>query len=278
MAIRILFQDLYTKMHPGFDSVGGGYAAVDAGMMQVAKKVLRPDTIVVHRWVPRSTYNTDMFWTEMLNNTEIVHEIIKADKEGGFDAAIIGCGNDPGLEAAREMVQMPVIGVLETGMLIACILGAKFACILTDPRCIPLVERKIKLYGMEDRAISYKPARAADCHPENVPLWFEPTGDAKDLMISSFDKTAKECIADGAEVLVTACAYWSALTLHGHLKVEGTEAPICEGLALGIKMAEYLADIRNILGISTSRVLTYAPCPWVPKEVIEGLTEAFFQK
>ena len=78
-------------------------------------------------------------------------------------------------------------------------------------------------------------------------------------------------------MVVTACAYLSALTLHGHLKVEGTECPICEGFGLGIKMAEYLSDIRKVLGVSTSRVLTYqSSTVWCTKEMIEAATEPFF--
>ena len=52
--------------------------------------------------------------------------IVQCENEG-YDAVIIGCFGDPGLEAARELVEMPVIGPCESSMLMAAGLGHKFA-------------------------------------------------------------------------------------------------------------------------------------------------------
>ena len=48
-----------------------------------------------------------------------------------------------------------------------------------------------------------------------------------------------------------------ALTLAGHHHVTGTEVPIVESVAVGIKTAEMLGDLHRSLGISTSKHLTY---------------------
>jgi Asp/Glu/hydantoin racemase len=70
-------------------------------------------------------------------------------------------------------------------------------------------------------------------------------------------EVAKELINDGAKVIVTACGVFAALTLAGYNKVTGTEVPVIENVAAGVKMAELLSDVRKTLGISTSKCLTY---------------------
>ena len=52
--------------------------------------------------------------------------IVQCERDG-YDAAIIGCFGDPGLEAARELVHMPVVGPCEAAMLTAAGLGHRFS-------------------------------------------------------------------------------------------------------------------------------------------------------
>jgi allantoin racemase len=47
----------------------------------------------------------------------------------GYDAAIISCFSDPGLDAAREIVSIPVVGSGQASMHVAAQLGARFAII-----------------------------------------------------------------------------------------------------------------------------------------------------
>ena len=79
----------------------------------------------------------------------------------------------------------------------------------------------------------------------------------KETVIPAFEKVAKECIDDGAEVICTACGLFSCLTLADYHKVTGTEVPVIEAVAAGIKVAEMLGELKRTLGISTSKHLTY---------------------
>lgn len=65
-------------------------------------------------------------YEEALSIPPTLDKIIDCEREG-YDAAIIGCFGDPGLEAARELVSMPVIGPCESSMLLAAGLGHKFS-------------------------------------------------------------------------------------------------------------------------------------------------------
>jgi hypothetical protein len=60
--------------------------------------------------------------------------------------------------------------------------------------------------------------------------------------------------------------------LAGYHKVTGTEVPVIENVVAGIKMAELLGDMRRVLGISTSKQLTYQS---LPPEIRDEMAKPF---
>lgn len=72
--------------------------------------------------------------------------LVKEAEEEGCDAVIIWCGGDPALDAARELVDIPVIGPGESMRLLASMLGRKPCRITPD---IPVLEMRRDLYKTE---------------------------------------------------------------------------------------------------------------------------------
>jgi allantoin racemase len=275
MATRILSQNVLTIEGPW---VPGGYAAIGRGMRKIYEKVLHTDTTVQERYIPRSTVNTTSSFLELLNNAEVIRGIIEGEREG-YDVAVIACGNDPGLYQAREAVNIPVVGTTQAAIFLACQLGTRFALITLDPKCIPLLEHNIRLYGLEDRAIARKPVRIIDSTNwqsvfTTIPTWFTSVEYTRQQVIPRIEKVAKECIEDGAEVICTACAYFGCLTLANYNKVTGTEVPVIDNVVAGIKIAELLGDLRRTVGISTSKHLTFQS---LPTEMRDELAKPFFR-
>ena len=56
----------------------------------------------------------------------VVDEVIKGDKEN-CDAYIIACFGDPGLQAAREATDKPVLGIAESAMSVAKVIAPYFS-------------------------------------------------------------------------------------------------------------------------------------------------------
>ena len=56
----------------------------------------------------------------------VIESIIIAEKKG-YDVAIISCFSDPGLEACREKVNIPIVGSGENAILLSAQLGNKFS-------------------------------------------------------------------------------------------------------------------------------------------------------
>lgn len=83
--------------------------------------------------------NTD----EAFAAAEMVRECIQAEKEG-FDAIVIYCFSDVGIDAVRENVSIPVIGPGETTLCAASMLCNKFTVITTESSNISRTYRRLR--------------------------------------------------------------------------------------------------------------------------------------
>lgn len=74
-----------------------------------------------------------------------------AERHRDQDAAIIAAFGDPGLFGARELFDIPVVGMAEASMLTACMLGRHFA-IVTFARALgPWYQECVDMHGLADR-------------------------------------------------------------------------------------------------------------------------------
>ncbi|HHR85154.1 MAG TPA: hypothetical protein ENL23_02260, partial [Candidatus Acetothermia bacterium] len=64
-------------------------------------------------------------------------EQVKRANEEGYDAVIIACFSDPGLQAAREVSDILVLGIEETTLHVAAMLGHKFTILTPLAKRIP---------------------------------------------------------------------------------------------------------------------------------------------
>jgi len=76
-----------------------------------------------------------------LASPEILRLVKKAEKDG-YDATIIWCADDPALDAAREMVDIPVIGPRQASILLGSMLGKK-VCVIPPP--LPVLDLRKNL-------------------------------------------------------------------------------------------------------------------------------------
>ena len=87
--------------------------------------------------------NTD----EAFAAPELVKESIKAEQEG-YDAIVIYCFSDVGIDAVRENVRIPVIGPGETSLCAASLLCSRFVVITTESANIPRTYRRLMRNGI----------------------------------------------------------------------------------------------------------------------------------
>ena len=192
---------------------------------------------------------------ELLDMTSVLANAVTAQKQG-FDAIAIGNILDPGLRAVRAMIDIPVLGLGETSMLVACLMGGKFSLILVNEFFGPRILENVRLYGLESRLagldqIPFDPHRIDQA-------FFDPA--EKERCLADFVGAARRTIAAGAEVVIPAGGRLiSFLDWAGLHSVDGV--PILNGIAALVKMTETAVRLRDLTGVFVSRHGLYAPPP-----------------
>ena len=120
----------------------------------------------------------------------------KANKEG-YDAVILACFSDPGLEAAREISNILVTGIEETSMHVAAMMGSKFTVLTMNQERVPAKEHEGRRFKMEQSMASALPLGMSVAELEDEP-------ERARVQILRVAREAAE--RDGAEVILLGCA------------------------------------------------------------------------
>jgi allantoin racemase len=73
-----------------------------------------------------------------------------------------------------------------------------------------------------------------------------------------FEAVAKECIREGAEVIICDDAWLApALSFFEYFEIPETGVPVIDASAAAIKLAETLVDLKKMEKLGVSRYLTY---------------------
>jgi len=122
---------------------------------------------------------------------EIIHR-----EEKKYDGFLIACGLDPNLDLIKEISDKPVVGIAESSMKIASMLGHRFAIIQLSKASIPRKEELIKKYEMDKLGFAIAVEKKA--------IHFRDYTQIKEVAIKAIEKY-------GAEVLILSCAGMSGL-------------------------------------------------------------------
>jgi allantoin racemase len=154
-----------------------------------------------------------------------------------YDAAVIACAGDEALWAAREILEVPVVGIGEAAFYIACLIGYKFSVITTGgAKDVSIFWELIRRYGLESRCASV----------QALPVSVLGVLD-KDITIL-VEKAVEDAVkAYGADVICLGCA---SMTGIDKLILGNTKVPIIDGIKEGVLLAEILC--RS--GLKTSKV------------------------
>jgi allantoin racemase len=185
---------------------------------------------------------------------DTVAKIVQAERDG-VEAVIVNCMDDPGVEAAREMVSIPVIGPAATSMHIAAMLGHRFSLMSNFDADAPAFENHAAKAGLTRQLASVRAV--------SIPVL--ELGDRARTIGALVEQSLGAVRQDGAHIIVFGCTAMTGLAeeVKNGLRREGiADVPIIDPAIVALKVAEALADI----GLSHSK-RTY-PAP--PKKDIVG--------
>lgn len=123
---------------------------------------------------------------------DLLAERVGRENPEGFDAVIIACFGDPGIEAAREMLPIPVLGLADTSITAALRVAPVAAFLTGGAAWVPMLEEFCLLRGHGRDTI-----RVAAVTPTGDMIAREP-----DRALALLAEAAREQVAAGAGVVV----------------------------------------------------------------------------
>jgi allantoin racemase len=158
-------------------------------------------------------------------------DLVKKANVDGFDAVVLACFSDPGLDAAKEISTIPVVGIEEATLHMAAMLGHRFSIMTGMRRRIPTREWHVKLHGLNDCYASSPALEMSVLEMDSEPV------KAKERIL----KLARKCVEeDRAEVIILGCA-----GLAGYAEDIERElgAVVLDPTSVAFKTAEAMADL-----------------------------------
>src|SRR5688500_17373728 len=192
---------------------------------------------------------------QAIDTPDIIENILKCRAAKGdqrYDAFVSLNSVDPALNEAREILDIPVLGFLETTALVACMMGRSFSLITPNPKFSLSYTQKVKLYGLEDRLASVEAMNFTQLGQFRE-AFADPA--AHQRVMDEFDAAARRAIAAGAEVLIPCGSHAVLQAQRGLREIDG--ALIMDGLAVLMKMTEMAVKTHKIMGTFVSRKQLY---------------------
>jgi Asp/Glu/hydantoin racemase len=154
-----------------------------------------------------------------------------ADRHRDYDAAIIGAFGDPGLFGARELFDIPIVGMAEASMLTACMLGRRFA-IVTFARALgPWYQECVEMHGLSGRCAGI---RMLDDPFESL----DRVQEEKQSMLGNLAREAALDLEADAVILAGAPLAGLASRIRDLVPV-----PVVDQIAAAVKQAEALVTL-----------------------------------
>jgi Asp/Glu/hydantoin racemase len=154
-----------------------------------------------------------------------------AARRGSYDAAVIACFGDPGLDAAKELLDAPVLGISEAAFHAACMLGRRFGVVSFTAALRPMFEECLMHHGLAGRCAGFRmgPPFAGD--PGRV------AEERADLLVELCRQSVEE---DGAEAVILAGGPLAGLA---PLLAPRVAVPLVDGTAAAVRLAEAMIGL-----------------------------------
>jgi len=154
-----------------------------------------------------------------------------AKHAGGCDAAIVCAFGDPGLAAAREFADIPVVGIEEAAILAAWMLGRRYSIVCLTPRLRTWYIECAQEHGLAGRLAS---VRALDAPVADITRAREHRDRLRALCLLAIEQDEAEVIIFGGGPITGL-----ARELRDDIPV-----PTLDGVSCAVRMAEALVGLR----------------------------------
>lgn len=236
-----------------------GYARM---LAEHAERVCHSDTTVDIFGVRPGTYPEGVAPIEALRypsirhllDLQVIENALRAEREG-YDAVAISCFYDPGLEAARSSVGIPVAGICESTLLVARSVGRSFALVGLDEANAAFLRDLVRHYGLQDslaRVVALDP-------PVTEPELDQAFAGSSEFVRRFEESCRRQAVLADADVLIPAEGVLNTALVHNEVQeVDGL--PVLDAYTILLSYAEMLVNLRRTTGMQASRA-AYGPRP-----------------
>jgi allantoin racemase len=207
----------------------------------IAEKYALPTTLAVAKNPTSGPRSIESIYDEILSAAPTLQLVI--DEPDPVDAVVIACYSDhPTIYALREILDVPVLGIAEASMYMACMLGNRFSVVTTNREWEPLLWDAVRHYGLAERCASVRTT--------GMPVLALESSSPEETyrMILSAARQARD--VDGAEVICLGCAGMTGLDKRLEADLD---LPVVDGVVSALKLLEGMLAY----GVRTSKVRTY---------------------
>jgi allantoin racemase len=183
----------------------------------------------------KGTASIESHYDEVLAGPDILKKTQEAEQQG-YDGVIIDCFGDPAVKAAREIVDIPVLGGFESAIHLAMLLAQKFSIVTVLPHVLPMLEDLINMSGTGIKLASLRYI--------NMPVL--DLQDSEKLKTALLKEMVEAVEKDGAHALILGCTGMMGLAaeLYKELKNKGYDVPVIDPAAASMKMMELLVSLN----------------------------------
>lgn len=204
----------------------------------IIREFAAPGTEVIARHLQYGPSSIENEYDLCYSSPFVVEQAIKAEKEG-FDGIISYCFANPGVDACREAVKIPVLGSGEASISMGLAVGRRIGIVTILPNILPLICKQCEPYINIGKIVAI---RSADIPVLSI-------GDGSDIIFEKLYKEAKKCIwQDGADSIVLGCTGFAgfARKIQKRLEEENYFVPVLDPAATSIRMMEGLITCNVI--------------------------------
>jgi allantoin racemase len=200
--------------------------SITARLAASAEKAAAPGTIIIPLTAPRGVPYIATRAEAQIGGA-IALEML-AEHHRDVDAAIIAAFGDPGLLGARELFDLPVVGMAEASMLTACMLGRRFA-IVTFARALGAwYQDCVDMHGLGGRCAGIRMLDESFVSVSDV------QEEKEELLVELANRAVTE---DGADVIILGGAPLAGLADKVKDRIL---VPVVDQMAAAVKQAEAL--------------------------------------
>ncbi len=167
-----------------------------------------------------------------------------AARRGSYDAAVIAVFGDPALDAAKELLGVPVLGISEAAFHAASMLGRRFGVVSFTAALKPMFQDCLHHHGLTARCAGFRMGPVNASYPDTL-------GEAETAQLLAL--VEQSVAEDGAEAVILAGGPLAGLA---HLLQPHVRVPLVDGTVAAVRLAAALAGMAPAERPHRARALT----------------------